>query len=109
MKKFNLLCEDILQSIATDKTAEPACTETIGTYELEHYTLNINKCEDGSYTYELFQDNGKLLTPELNKQVFTSVPEAVEAGVIYIFDWSDYIGENYDINDVIAQAQEKIK
>ena len=85
--------------------------ETIGTYEIEHYTLNINKCGDESYTYELFQDNGKLLTPEseLDKPVFNSITEAVEAGVTYIFDWSDYMGEWYGINEVIAQAQEQIK
>ena len=114
--KFNILFESYMSEISElEQQYETPREEEreIGTYTIEHYTINFLEYTKASgekyYQYLIFQDNDpKALNFELNTFKTNNISELVESAIEWLFDWSDYINETYDINQCIDEATKTI-
>lgn len=107
MRKFNLLCEQILREVNPEDTKNIA-DNIMGSFNIQGYVLNILKNEDGTFSFQLLQDDEKLLSANILNNTFKSAAEAIYEGIGYLFTWSDYIADQYEFNKVIADAEAAI-
>lgn len=115
-KTYKLIMEDLEsinqyeQQFETNREEE----KEIGIYELEHYTIYFleytKPTGEKYYQYLVYQDNDKKALNFGSDQFSTTDKnELVENAIEWLFDWSDYINEIYDINEVIEEAKQAIQ